>query len=58
MLLVFIYKSLLDRMEKMKEIEKKKRTTGSEVRDKVSREGDGKRGMVALIDEVMEEEEG
>ena len=58
MLLVFIYKSLLDRMEKMKEIEKKKRTIGSEVRDKVSREGDGKRGMVALIDEVMEEEEG
>lgn len=46
MLLVFIYKSLLDRMEKMKEIEKKKRTIGSEVRDKVSREGDGKRGMV------------
>ena len=45
-------------MEKMKEIEKKKRTIGSEVRDKVSREGDGKRGMVALIDEVMEEEEG
>lgn len=58
MLLVFIYKSLLVRMEKTKEIEKKKRTTGSEVRDKVSREGDGKRGMVALIDEVMEEEEG